>query len=106
MRAGKGKINSTREPLQSLLVEVGMPAQHRIHGIVHGKALETLESCLDEMELALVTVRDIIDRNAAGASFEESYIGVNLGLYVAHTEATITQCRELLTQRSRPKRDH
>lgn len=69
-----------------------------IEGITHGKPLETLEQCLNEMELALVTVRDVIARNCDGASFEDSYIGVNLGLYVAHMDATIRKCREILEQ--------
>lgn len=78
-----------------------MPAKsyhNQIEGIMHGKPLETLEQCLNEMDLALVTVRDVIARNADGAPFEDSYIGVNLGLYVAHVDATIVKCRELLDQ--------
>lgn len=69
-----------------------------LEGIVHKKPLDTLECCLDEMELSLVTVRDIIARNADGAPFEDSYIGVNLGLYVAHMDAIIMKCRRLLDQ--------
>lgn len=72
-----------------------LTSQRKVCGIVHGKPLDTLENCLDEMELALVTVRDVIARNADGASFEDSYIGVNLGLYVAHAEDIIKKCRLL-----------
>ena len=71
---------------------------YQLEGIMNGKPLETVERCLDEMELALVTVRDVIARNADGAPFEDSYIGVNLGLYVAHMDATILKCRELMAQ--------
>ena len=66
-----------------------------ITGIVHTKPLNTIKDILDEMELALVTVQDVIARNADGASFEDSYIGVNLGLYVARMDAIIRRCREL-----------
>lgn len=78
-----------------------MPAQlyrKQIEGIVYGKPLETLWQCLNEMELALVTVRDVIARNCDGAPFEDSYIGVNLGLYVVHMDGIIRKCRELLDQ--------
>ena len=70
----------------------------KIQGIVHGKPLNTIPEILDEMELALATVRDVIARNADGAPFEDSYIGVNLGLYVAHMDAIIRRCRELLEE--------
>lgn len=65
-------------------------------GLVHGKPLETLQDLVNELELGLVTVEDVIDRNADGAPAKDSYIGVNLGLYVQHTQAVLMQCREML----------
>lgn len=72
--------------------------------LLKGKELKTLEHILLDLELALVTVQDVIDRNADGASFEDSYIGVNLALYVRHTEATLMKFRQLLDHEKRNHR--
>lgn len=64
--------------------------------LLKGEKLNSLEDILHDLELALVTVQDAIDWNADGAPAEDSYIGVNLGLYVRHTEATIQRFREIL----------
>lgn len=70
----------------------------KIEEIVHGKPLNTIPQFLDEMELALVTVRDVISRNIDGASFEDSYISVNLGLFVVHMDSIIRKCHDLLRE--------
>ncbi|MCS6285208.1 MAG: hypothetical protein H8K08_07245 [Nitrospira sp.] len=67
-----------------------------VGNLINGDSLESLEDIVNDLELALVTVQDVIDRNADGASAEDSYIGVNLGLYMRHTEATIQKFREIL----------
>jgi hypothetical protein len=64
--------------------------------IVGGIELKSLEQLLSEIELSLVTVQDVIERNADGSRPEDSYIGVNLGLYVQHTQAVIRRGRWLL----------
>lgn len=58
-------------------------------GMIHGKPLDTVKLVLWEMELALETVQDIIDRNADGAPPGDSYIGANLGLYVQRSHDLI-----------------
>ena len=67
-----------------------------VRGLVCNRPLKSMEQLIDELELALVTVQDVIDRNAEGAPAEDSYIGVNLGLYLLHTQAVLTQCRLML----------
>lgn len=61
-----------------------------------GRKLETLEDIRLDLQLALVTVQDVIDRNADGAPAEDSYIGVNLALYMRHTQSTLMRFRQLL----------
>ncbi len=67
-------------------------------GLVHGKPLDKLKDIVNELELGLVTVQDVIDRYADGAPAEGSYIGVNLGLYVEHTQAVLMQCWALIRE--------
>ena len=67
-----------------------------VDSLIKGDPLESLEDIVNDLELALVTVQDVIDRNADGAPAEDSYIGVNLGLYMRHTEATLQKFREIL----------
>lgn len=73
-----------------------MAYQTNVCSIICGNELTSVEQALNELELSLVTVQDVIDRNADGAPAEDSYIGVNLGLYVRHTVAVLMRCRELL----------
>lgn len=73
-----------------------MAFQISANDLLKGKKLETLEDILRDLELASVTVQDVIDRNADGAPPEDSYIGVNLGLYLRHTEATLQKFRQIL----------
>ena len=73
-----------------------MATHGKVYSIVGEKELDSFEQLLNDLELSLVTVRDIINRNADGAPFEDSYIGVNLGLYVQHTERVLSRFRELL----------
>jgi hypothetical protein len=75
-----------------------LPSEHKVRGILRGRPLDTLEACINEMDLALTTVQDVVDRNAEDGRPEDSYIGVNLGLYLAHVDATILKCRQLLDQ--------
>ncbi len=42
-------------------------------------------------------VEDVVERNADGDG--ESYIGVNLGLFVRHTKAGLMCCRQLIEQK-------
>lgn len=67
-----------------------------VDNLLKGDPIESLEDIVNDLELALVTVQDVIDRNADGAPAEDSYIGVNLGLYLRHTEATLQKFREIL----------
>lgn len=65
-----------------------------------GRKLETLEDIRLDLQLALVTVQDVIDRNADGAPPEYSYVGVNLALYARHVEATLMRFQQLLAGRT------
>lgn len=65
-----------------------------VRTIIGEREVESIEQALNELELSLVTVEDVIERNADGAG--ESYIGVNLGLYVQHTKAVLMRCRQLI----------
>lgn len=69
--------------------------------IIKGDCLETVDDILNDLELGLVTVQDVVDRNCDGAPPEDSYIGVNLGLYVRHTEATLMRFRQLMDDEKR-----
>lgn len=73
-----------------------MIKQVNVRTIIGEREVGSIEDALHELELSLVTVQDVIDRNAAGAPFEDSYIGVNLGLYVQHTKAVLMRCRQLI----------
>jgi len=73
-----------------------MITQTNVRTIIGEREVDSVEQALNEFELSLVTVEDIIDRNADGAPPEDSYIGVNLGLYVQHTKAILLRCRQLL----------
>ena len=64
--------------------------------LLKGEELQTFEHIANDLELALVTVQDVIDRNADGAPAEDSYIGVNLALYMRHTQSTLMRFRQLL----------
>lgn len=59
--------------------------------LIGERDVDRLEDALNELELSLVTVEDVIERNVEDAG--ESYIGVNLGLFVQHTKRLLTRCR-------------
>ncbi len=65
-----------------------------VRTIISEREVENVEQALNELELSLVTVEDVIERNAQGDG--ESYIGVNLGLFVRHTKAVLMRCRQLI----------
>lgn len=73
-----------------------MTSHSMVCSLIHGKELVTVESMLNELDLGLPTVQDVIDRSVDGGSAEDSYIGVNLGLYVRHTEHILARLREHL----------
>ncbi|MBX3325177.1 MAG: hypothetical protein U0223_07550 [Nitrospira sp.] len=73
-----------------------MVDQSNVRTLIGEREVDSPEQALNELELSLVTVEDVIDRNADGAPPEDSYIGVNLGLYVQHTKAILMRCRQLL----------
>lgn len=66
-----------------------------LFGMIHGKPLNTVELVASELELALTTVQDVVDRNADGSPAEDSYIGVNLGLYVQRSQDLLRALRTL-----------
>ena len=71
-----------------------MIEQVHVRTIIGEREVENVEQALNELELSLVTVEDVIERNADGTG--ESCIGVNLGLYVRHTKAVLMRCRQLI----------
>ena len=70
-----------------------MITQINVRTIIGEREVKSVEQALNELELSLVTVEDVIERNVDGTG--ESYIGVNLGLYVQHAKAVLTRCRQL-----------
>lgn len=78
-----------------------MADQSNVRTLIGEREVDSLEQALNELELSLVTVEDVIERNVDGAPPEDSYIGVNLGLYVQHTKAILMRCRQLLDTQSR-----
>ena len=75
-----------------------MAQQIMARSIIKGEPVETLKDIVNELELGLVTVQDVVDRNCDGAPPEDSYIGVNLGLYVQYTETLLLKLRSLLRE--------
>lgn len=73
-----------------------MIEQAHVRTLIGERDVDNLEQALNELELSLVTVEDVVARNADGAAAEDSYIGVNLGLYVQHTKAVLMRCRQLI----------
>lgn len=83
---------------------VNMAESVVVGDLLKGAPLESLEDIVNDLELALVTVQDVIDRNGDGAPAEDSYIGVNLALYLRHTESTIRKFREILWASDKTKK--
>ena len=73
-----------------------MASHRKVCSLIRGEELVTVESMLNELDLGLTTVQDVINRNVDGGSSEDSYVSVNLGLYVQHTEHILARLRELL----------
>jgi hypothetical protein len=65
-----------------------------VRTIIGEREVKSVEQALNELELSLVTVEDVVERNADGTG--ESYIEVNLWLYVWHTKAVLMRCRQLI----------
>ncbi|MDH5667768.1 MAG: hypothetical protein OEY86_07145 [Nitrospira sp.] len=79
-----------------------MVPQSDVCSLLRDRPLETLNDLVNELELSLVTVKDVIDRSIEDATSEQSYIGVNLGLYYQHAQSVILKCRALLQE---PRKD-
>lgn len=73
-----------------------MTSHSKVCSLIRGEELVSVEPMLNELDLGLTTVQDVIDRNVDSGSAEDSYIGVNLGLYVQHTEGVVRRLREFL----------
>ncbi len=71
-----------------------MIKQVNVWTLIGEREVDSIEQALNELELSLVTVEDVIERNVEGAG--ESFIGVNLGLYVQHTKRLLMRCRDLI----------
>ena len=71
-----------------------MIEQTHVRTLIGDSEVESVDEALNELELSLVTVEDVIERNVEDAG--ESYIGVNLGLFVQHTKHILTRCRHLI----------
>lgn len=71
-----------------------MIKQANVRTLIGEREVESVEEALNELEFSLAAVEDVIERNVEGTG--ESYIAVNLGLFVQHTKHILMRCRQLL----------
>jgi hypothetical protein len=62
--------------------------------LINGSPMKSMTHMLSELELALVTVQDIIGRLSDEGEPGQDYIAVNLGLYVLHVQTVIIALRQ------------
>ena len=65
-----------------------------VEDILYGKPMKSMSHMLSDLELALVTVRDIVDRLSNDGDCPADYITVNLGLYALHVQAVLVALRQ------------
>lgn len=62
--------------------------------LINGSPMKSMTHMLSELELALVTVQDVVDRLSDDGKPGQDYIAVNLGLYVRHVQTVIIALRQ------------